>query len=76
MSWVVGALLFWLVAWGVNWVIAHSSLHVTRAARIAVPVIFGIAVLVLWEGLVRGLGVSPVILPPPSAVAARLQRKP
>jgi len=71
MSWVLGALLFWILASALNWTIARSDLHVTRAARIAVPVIFGLAILVLWEGLVRGLGVSPVILPPPSTVAAR-----
>ena len=71
MSWVIGALVFWAVAWMANAALARSGYHVTRAARIAAPVIFGLAVLVLWEGLVRGLGVSPVILPPPSAVAAR-----
>jgi NitT/TauT family transport system permease protein len=38
----------------------------SRGARIAVPVIFGLAVLVVWEGLVRGFGVSPVILPRPA----------
>jgi NitT/TauT family transport system permease protein len=32
-------------------------------------VIFGFTLLVLWEGLVRGFEVSPVILPPPSMVA-------
>ncbi len=37
--------------------------------RIAVPVLFGVTLLVLWEGTVRGLGVSPVILPAPSLVA-------
>jgi NitT/TauT family transport system permease protein len=36
-----------------------------------VPAIFGITILVVWEGMVRGLGISPVILPPPSAIAAR-----
>ncbi|NNE81184.1 MAG: ABC transporter permease [Silicimonas sp.] len=71
MSWVLSALLFWIAAWALNWAIARSPFHVTRAARILVPVIFGMAVLALWEGLVRGLGVSPVILPPPSDVAAR-----
>ncbi|MES2145101.1 MAG: ABC transporter permease, partial [Pseudomonadota bacterium] len=40
--------------------------------RLAVPVLFGITILVLWEGIVRGLGVSPVILPPPSMIAARI----
>ena len=34
------------------------------------PVIFGITVLVMWEALVRGLEVSPIILPAPTAIAA------
>ena len=32
--------------------------------------LFGAAILILWEGYVRGFGVSPVILPAPSAIAA------
>lgn len=65
------ALVFWLAMWALNARIAASSLAGTRAARIAVPVIFGVTILVVWECLVRGLGVSPIILPPPSAIAAR-----
>jgi NitT/TauT family transport system permease protein len=41
--------------------------------RTLVPVIFGAAVLVLWEGLVRGLGVNEVILPAPSAIWATIR---
>ena len=67
---VVGALAVWAVAWWANARIA--ALPRTRATGLASPVLFGLTVLVLWEMLVRGLGVSPVILPPPSAVAARL----
>jgi NitT/TauT family transport system permease protein len=37
-----------------------------------VPLIFGATVLVLWEGLVRGLGIAPVILPAPSVIAAKI----
>lgn len=69
MSALAFALVFWLAAWGLNIRIANSRWRGTRAARIAVPVIFGITVLVLWEGIVRGLNVSPVILPAPSQVA-------
>jgi len=72
MSWLVGALVFWAVAFFVNLRIAGSKAHRQRWARIAVPVLFGITVLVLWEGLVRGLNVSPIILPPPSAIWARI----
>ena len=72
MSWLVVAVGAWALGWWVNTRMAGSSLSKTRAGKLAVPVIFGLTVLVLWEGLVRGLNVSPVILPPPSAVVARL----
>ncbi|QDL93455.1 ABC transporter permease [Paroceanicella profunda] len=59
------ALVFWLAAWALNVVLAR---HPSRAVRLVVPVLFGAAVLLLWEGVTRGLGVPPVILPPPSAI--------
>ncbi len=71
MSWLVFAILFWLVAWAANVAMARSRWHDTRPVRIAVPVLFGLSILVLWEGLVRHFEVSPVILPPPTAIAAR-----
>ena len=46
--------------------LSHSE---SRAARIAVPTLFGTLLLLLWEVLVVGFGVPRVILPPPSAVA-------
>lgn len=69
MSWLVFALLFWLAAWAVNTVLARSRWHRTTAVRVLVPMLFGAALLVLWEGMVRFLQVSPVILPAPSEVA-------
>jgi NitT/TauT family transport system permease protein len=42
-----------------------------RALDLAIPLIFGAAVFYLWEVAVRGFGVPPVILPAPSAAAAR-----
>ena len=68
MSWLWGGVVFWLVAWGANVVLARRA--PPRVARIAVPVLFGVAVLVLWEGIVRGTGVSVVILPAPTVIAA------
>jgi len=38
-----------------------------RALSLAVPLLFGAVVFYLWEVLVRGFGVSPVIMPAPSA---------
>jgi NitT/TauT family transport system permease protein len=69
MSWLVVALVVWVAAWALN-------LRLTRMGapwvRIAVPVIFGLTLLVLWEGVVRGLGVDPVILPAPSVIWAQI----
>lgn len=71
MSWVLVALGAWALGWWVNSRLAASPLSRTQGGKLAVPVIFGLTILILWEGLVRGLNVSPVILPPPSAVAVR-----
>jgi len=72
MSWLFVALGAWALGWWINTRLAGAALARTRGGKLAVPVIFGLTVLTLWEGLVRGLNVSPVILPPPSAVLARL----
>ena len=71
MSVLIMAVLFWLALWGVNVWLARSSYRSAWVVRVVAPVFFGLAVLVLWEGGVRGFGISPVILPPPSAIAAR-----
>lgn len=67
MMWVLGALGVWGAAWALNVRLANRPM----GAGLLVPAIFGITILVLWEGMVRGFGISPVILPPPSAIAAR-----
>ncbi len=69
---VMLAVGFWLVAWRLNVMLA--SRERTRVTRFAVPFIFGITILVVWEGLVRGLQVPGVILPPPTAIAAAFAR--
>jgi NitT/TauT family transport system permease protein len=43
-----------------------------RAADLAPPLLFGLAVLALWEAGVRLLGVPAIILPAPSAILLRL----
>jgi len=42
-----------------------------RGVNFAVPLLFGAFVFYLWEIAVRGLDVPPVLLPAPSAIAAR-----
>ncbi|MBO9400456.1 ABC transporter permease [Shimia sp. R9_1] len=68
MIWIVAMLVFWAAAWRTNVWLANSAYADMTAVRISVPVLFGITILVLWECLVRGFGVSQVILPPPSQV--------
>lgn len=61
--------MFWALAWGLNVRLANGQRAQTYPVRALVPVLFGVTLLVIWEGLVRGLDVSPVILPAPSQVA-------
>lgn len=72
MTFLIIALVVWLALWALNVWIAGSPLSRTRLGKALVPLIFGVTVLILWEGLVRGLEISFVILPPPSAIAAKI----
>ncbi|MEM9708815.1 MAG: ABC transporter permease [Pseudomonadota bacterium] len=65
------AIAIWLGLWAVNAGLARSPWHRTPWVRVSVPVLFGTAILILWQGLVIGLEVSPVILPAPTAIGAR-----
>jgi len=71
MTLVVLALVLWAFGFWVNMRLANGPAAETRAGKLAVPVIFGLTILVMWELLVRGLEVSMVILPAPSLIAAR-----
>ncbi|MFN3281450.1 MAG: ABC transporter permease [Tabrizicola sp.] len=68
MTWFWGAIVFWLAAWGVNAWLSGRPVARTRGVKLFIPALFGVTVLVLWEGTVRGLGVPSVILPAPSAI--------
>lgn len=72
MTLVILSLMFWAGAWWLNVGLSQSGVVQSRAGRLLVPAIFGITLLVVWEGLVRGLNVPGVILPPPSAIGARI----
>ena len=61
-------IVFWVFAWWGNTRLARLD---RKWVRFAVPTVFGVSVLVLWECTVRGLSVSQIILPAPSAIAAR-----
>jgi NitT/TauT family transport system permease protein len=63
------ALLVWLGSWALNIRLARFR---ARWVGFVVPALFGAALLVLWEGITRGLAIPFVILPPPSAIGAAL----
>jgi NitT/TauT family transport system permease protein len=68
MGWLALGLVAWALGWGINSHLSHRPK--TRTTRLLVPVIFGLTVVVIWECLVRGLSISPVLLPAPTAIAA------
>ncbi|MFK0273975.1 ABC transporter permease [Ensifer sp. NPDC090286] len=72
---LAAAIIFWLAAWAFNeWLVRQKfeSDIANSAARFAVPLLFGITILVLWEGIVRGFQVPSVLLPAPSMIWQRL----
>jgi NitT/TauT family transport system permease protein len=65
----------WLLAWRLVTILSgDGSRRSGRGVmgRVAVPALFGIWILILWEGITRGAGIPFVLLPPPSAVGAKI----
>ncbi len=72
---IIGALAVWGAGWFINSRLANSAAAQTRLVKLLVPAIFGLTILIMWEMLVRLLEVSPVILPPPTAIAERFTKE-
>ncbi|NOX38993.1 MAG: ABC transporter permease [Alphaproteobacteria bacterium] len=69
MNWLIGAIAFWLGAWVLNlWLAKRPKM---KLAAFVVPTLFGITLLILWEGVVRGFQINPVLLPAPSSIGIR-----
>ncbi|TIS17434.1 MAG: ABC transporter permease, partial [Mesorhizobium sp.] len=65
----------WLLAW--RCVALLSSLRpaasgAKTALRLIIPAIFGAWILIIWEAVTRGAGIPFILLPPPSAIGARI----
>ena len=65
------ALAIWAAGWFINSKLANGPQSDTRGISLLIPIIFGVTIIAMWEVLVTMLSVSPVILPPPSMIAAR-----
>jgi len=65
----------WLLAWRCVSILSELRLRsktVDGLLRLIIPAIFGAWILILWEAATRGFGIPFIILPPPSAIGARL----
>ena len=74
-AYLVFAIVFWLGAWGLNQYLVRVEPRTETARRalgIAVPVIFGITLLVIWECAVRGFNIPSILLPAPTMIWAKL----
>ncbi|RWC58009.1 ABC transporter permease [Mesorhizobium sp.] len=65
----------WLLGW--RCVAVLSSLRpfakwARTALRLIIPAIFGAWILIIWEAVTRGAGIPFILLPPPSAIGARI----
>ena len=69
MSWLIFGACFWALGWYAN--VQLSNRPKSRMTSLLVPIIFGVTLLVIWESVVRGLQIQQVLLPAPSAIAAR-----
>ena len=70
MTFIIAALLVWIGLWALN--VGLARWLPERSARIVVPVVFGLTLVLVVELLVTGLDVPFVILPKPSEMFAKL----
>ncbi len=73
---------FWALAaatWAASWLFVErlaswrgTSPGATRLINLAIPALFGVTILVLWQVVVTGAGVPKVLLPAPSEIWLRL----
>ena len=65
------ALSIWATGWWVNAQLANGPQSDSRTISLLIPIIFGATIIAIWQVLVTMLGISPIILPPPSSIAVR-----
>ena len=65
------ALSIWAAGWWINAQLANGPQSDSRTISLLIPIIFGATIIAIWQVLVTMLGISPIILPPPSSIAVR-----
>ena len=61
-----GTIVFWILAWSANIWIARQKER--KLLNLFPPILFGGSVILVWQASVVHFEVSPIILPPPSAI--------
>ncbi len=62
----------WLLGWRLVSVLAGDGRKTGSVLGLVIPALFGLWLLIGWEAIVRGAGIPFVLLPPPSAIGARI----
>ncbi|SFO30033.1 NitT/TauT family transport system permease protein [Mesorhizobium sp. NFR06] len=65
----------WLLAWRCVTILSGrraTARPMSIALRLIIPAIFGAWILIIWEAVTRGAGIPFILLPPPSAIGARI----
>ena len=62
--------IIWLGGWWLN--VRLSKFENFNLSRFIVPSLFGIVFMLMWELIVIGLTINPVLLPAPSAIAVKV----
>ncbi|HEV7417790.1 MAG TPA: ABC transporter permease [Tianweitania sediminis] len=65
----------WLLAWQLVALLSAVRCRrrdVQASLALIIPMLFGAWILLFWEAFTRGLGIPFILLPPPSAIFARL----
>ncbi|MBZ9863669.1 ABC transporter permease [Mesorhizobium sp. CA12] len=65
----------WLLAWRCVTILSGfraASRAMSITLRLIIPAIFGAWILIIWEAVTRGAGIPFILLPPPSAIGARI----
>ena len=69
-AWMI-AIAIWAAGWWLNVRLATGPQSDSRLLSLAIPAIFGVTLIAMWQVLVTLLGISPVILPAPSDIAVQ-----
>ena len=75
MIYIVLGFAFWATGWMLNVRLANGPSGDVRSVRIAIPLIFGLTILVVWEFFVLGFEINPVFLPRPSDIMIRMSQE-